>query len=225
MEADLELMVSQNFWDKYKVFMRENRPLCDLKSHITTPDDLIFYCTECDSKCDMQKTIKSIMFKKQSAFLGELFSELENLPSRTEKKIMMQKFMIVLLSNYAYVIGGELKADCKEIMLHFSNTIAKSKENGPVDEAFHELISSMTSNMNCMDSKSIMEPILFRITCIYACLAVSDRKGSSKCKELGKKITTNLWFKAIPEAITLWHLKKRNSQPVSELELLESVSF
>ena len=225
MEENLELKVSQKFWDKYKVFMREDLPLRDLKSHITTPDDLVFYCAECDPKCDMQRTTKSIMVTKLNVFLGELFSELENLPNRTEKKILMQKFLLVLLSNYACVTGGKLKADCEEIMLHFSNAIAKSKDNGPVDEAFHELVGSMTSYMNYVDSESIIEPILRRLSCIYACLAVSDRKGSLKCKDLSKEITMNLWFKAIPEAVTLWYLKKRNTQPMSELALLESVSF
>lgn len=225
-ENNLEL--SNFFWNSYKLFLKEKLSLNELKMALTTADDVVFYKNRCDLSCDVQKLIKRMIARELDVFVEELLFELEDIPTRRERKAIMQKFLVVLLGFDAYPskVGGEIKTLCDEVSNYFAPSIPEISDNKRLDENLHSLIRSMASASNHISEEEVVEPILCKLALIYSCLATSDREGAMKCKKLAKLLFTNVWFKTMPELVTLSYLKKEHSLlPVSEFELLERYSF
>ncbi len=224
--SDLELSI--HFWNSYKLFLNNKLSLNDLGVTLTTADDVIFFKKKCDSECDVQKTIKGMMARALDTFTDKLLTELESIPTRTEKKATMQKVLVALLGFDAYPskVGGEIETLCNDVMNYFFSPHPEPW-NERFDVELHELIRSMASASNHVLEEEIVEPILCKLALIYSCLATSDTEGAMKCKRLAKSLFTNIWFKSMPELVTLNCLRKmeHGSLPVSELELLERYSF
>lgn len=231
MKENSDLELSNFFWNSYKLFLDGKLSLNELKKTLTVPDDVVFYQRKCDPEFNVQIAIKAMMARELDIFMGELLTELESNPSRAEKKSAMQRILLRLLGfgDYPYNTRRrtELEISCDDIGIHFSSKLGKLPINKRLDEALHSLIKSMASATNFVKEEEIVEPILCKLVLVYSCLATSDREGAIKCKKLGKEIFTNIWFKSIPELVTLSYLKKmeHGSLPVSELELLEKYSF
>jgi hypothetical protein len=223
---DLEL--SNFFWNSYRLFLDEKLSLNELRMALTSADDVIFFKEKCDSECDVQKTIKAMMARELDVFTDELLTELKNIPTRAEKKTTMQKVLVVLLGFGGYLskVGGEVKRACDEVMDYFF-----SPHLEPWNERFgielHNYIISMACASNYVSEEEVVEPILCKMGLIYSCLATSDREGASKCKKMAKALFTNIWFKSMPELVTLNCLRKmeHGTLPVSEFKLLERYSF
>ena len=225
--SDLEL--SNFFWNSYKLFLEEKLALNELKKTLTVPDDVVFYSKKCDPECDAKKTIKTMMARELDVFLEKLFSELKIIPTRIKKKTTMQTILVVLLGFDAYSskVGGEIGTLCNDVSNYFTPSVAKNYDYERLDENLHGLIRSMASASTHVLEAEVIEPVLCKLALIYSCLAISDRVGATKCRRLSKSIFTNVWFKSMPELVTLSYLKKmeHGPLPVSELELLERCSF
>ena len=229
MKENSDLELSNLFWNSYKLFLNDKLSLNELEKALTFPGDVVFYQRKCDSGYNVQKAIKRIIARESDEFISKLFSELEIISNRDEKKTTMQKILLVLLRSDEYfdTVGGELQKLCDDVSIYFSSSLEKSPGNEQLDEALHIFIYLIASAINFVKEEEVLEPVLCKLVLIYACLAVSDRKGAEKCKQLGKKIFTNIWFKSIPEVVTLSYLKKLDHEllPISEFELLERYSF
>ncbi len=223
MKESLELELSNFFWNSYKLFLKDKLSLNELRMALTSPDDAVFYCQKCNPECDTIKTIKAVIARDLDVFLEKLFSELESIPTRDEKKAVMQKVLSALIGfgNYSTKKVDVITTD---ICMYFAEEATNTER---LDEDLHSLNSTLSAAAKFVGKEEIVEPILCKLALMYACLAVSDREGAIKCKQLGKELFTNMWFKSIPELVTLSYLKKMVHErlPISEYELLERYSF
>ena len=165
--------------------------------------------------------------QKLDMFTDELLSEMEGFPRRVRKAIA-HKVLLTFLGNYSSLASQEAHDKSKELMLHFIPSINDIRQNDSLDSTIQELVSHMSYAMGAVDDKeSIIRPIIFKLICLYAALAESDREGIVKCNALGKELSQN-WSKSTPESVTLSCLKKKekNSKlPINECDLLEKYSF
>ena len=223
MEEDLALELSQEFWDKYKSFVKEKLPLKGLKKYLSIPNDVVFYQEHCDRGCNVTAEIETIMSKKLDIFLDELLSEIET-ATHEERKAIFHRVLQVFLGIYACITNETTKAKCNDITIYITSFVESVHPNEYLNQIIREMVSSMLSSLReVMDREIILKPIVFKIVCLYATLAVSDTEGRIKCNQLGKQL-----HKSAPESVTLSYLKKRekNSKlPICEIELLEKYSF
>mgnify|MGYP002868636660 CR=1 FL=1 len=165
--------------------------------------------------------------QKLNIFTDEFLSELGGAPQGARKAIA-HKVLLTFLGTYSSLVSQEAHDKSKELMLHFIPSINDIRQNDNLESAIQELVAHMSYAMKTVDDKeSIIRPIIFKLICLYAALAVSDREGKVKCNALGKEISSN-WSKSTPESVTLSYLKKKekNSKlPISECGLLEKYSF
>ena len=222
------LELSRDFWDNYKLFLKEELSLTELKRFLVTVDDVIFYHEECDTKCDVVAILKVVMKKSLDTFINEFLLKLAVISNLKRRKGIARKILIIFLGNYLCVAKGKAKAKCKEIMIHFSSSFDDTDENDDLDRLMRNVIGLMVSSYySKKDMESIGNLVLFKFICLYACLAVSDRDGAIKCRSLGKELSEN-WNKSTPEVVTLACLRKISDglkQQISEIDLLEKFSF
>lgn len=178
-------------------------------------------------KKEKEQNPEEYIVQKLNIFTGEFLSEIEGFPKRV-RKTMAHKVLLTFLGNYSSLALQEAHDRNKELMLHFIPSINDIRQNDSLDSAIQELVAHMSYAMGAVDDKeSIIRPIIFKLICLYAALAESDREGIVKCNALGKELSQN-WSKSTPESVTLSCLKKKekNSKlPINECDLLEKYSF
>ena len=184
-----------------------------------------------DEKRSDEKSKKKINSEVMNEFFCEMFSRIESASDGPERMSFLKRLVRIMVFQYSCLVDEELIADCDCVYEHVSLPKGWEKNykiNIPpswVCEGLREEFKPKIKHIKLRES--VLRPIVFRLLCFYAGLAVSDREGAEKCKNLAKKISVN-WQKATPEILTLAYLKKRemNSKlPINELDLLEKYSF
>lgn len=161
-------------------------------------------------------------------FTHKFLLELKNAPTKTAKKGMACKVLLVFLGNYSCFAERNAKEKCKNLMNHFSSSVGDIQKNKPLDLAIEQLVSDMSHAMNMVtDRRAVIRMIIFRLICLYAGLSSTDAEGAVKCHDLGKCIHFN-WEKYTPIMVTLSCLRKQKKSAkssISDLALLNRYSF
>ena len=191
-------LVCMDFWDQYETLFDNDVPLDELR--------------------------KDIDSSRMKAFIYGIFSLLESTSDVVKRRFLMRNFISKIMVSYSYLVDDDtLIVDCIDIISHFSSPLVVAFWAWLQDSRM-EIRSSIQS---IELRESVMRPILFKLLCFYAGLAVSDRAGTEKCKNLAEKLSVN-WQKTTPESVTLSYLENRekNSKlPINECDLLEKYSF
>jgi len=176
----------------------------------------------------MKKEPKEYISQKLNVFIDEFLSELGKEQDLKSRKSMFHKVLLVFLGIYSCFAESELYAESKNLMLHFLSSVGDIQRNENLDSAIQDLVAQMYFAMNTSEDKeSLIRMIVFKLMCLYATLAVSDKEGRIICNQLGKELSEK-WDKSTPEIVTLSVLKKREKDsklPINECELLEQFSF
>ena len=228
MEKGRMVQLSGRFWNGYKLLLKEKTSLAELKRKIETTNDILFFKKECDNECDVFTELRQLETKKLNSLIDILLTTMF-VVNEVSKMLILKKILTIFLGNYSCFAKGCAKEKSKEIMLYFVSSIGESI---PMDEnleyACLEMLDLFLSSRNIVKNKeAFIRPVVFKLVCLYASLAVSDREGAERCKNLGKELSFK-WNKSTPELVTLSILKRRerNSKlPICERELLEKYSF
>jgi len=196
-----------DFWSRYETLFDIEAPLGKLKENFDSDN--------------MRK------------FIQDVLSQLESTSDKAERKYLMRNTIRSIIVAYSCLVDDKgLITDCYKVWAHFSMSDGHTEEEEKIGETISSIVESyrmeIISSIKSIELReSVVRPILFKLMCLYAGLAVSDRKGIEKCKNLARKLSVN-WQKTTPESVTLSYLKKRekNSKlPIDELDLLEKYSF
>ena len=219
--------LSPIFWNSYKLFLKGEMSSFELKKRVATAEDIFFFQEECVKSCDILRELQQLELKKVSAIINALFLAIENVDNES-KKLICRKALTIFLNNYSCFAEKKSKKRSDEILLYFHLSPQDVPETETLDEKISEMLGLLLSSGGKIKNReAFMRPAVFKLVCVYAALAVSDKEGKIKCQNLGKEISTK-WSKSTPESVTLRYLEKKekNSKlPVSELALLEKYSF
>ena len=192
------------------------------------------YETLFDIEAPLGKLRENLDSDNMRRFIQDVLSQLESTSDKAERKYLLRNIICHIIVVYSFLIDYEdWISDCDDIMTHFSLPSDEYAERDKkIWQIFFSIIKSyrmeVKSSIKSIELReSVVRPIVFKLMCLYAGLAVSDRKGVEKCKNLAKKLSVN-WQKTTPESVTLSYLKKRekNSKlPINELNLIEKFSF
>lgn len=219
--------LSPIFWNSYKLFLKGEMSPSELKKRVVTAEDIFFFQEECVKSCDILGELQWLELKKVNAIIDALFLAMENVDNEA-KKLICRKALTIFLNNYSCFAEKKSKRRSNEILLYFHLSPQDVPETETLDEKISEMLGLLLSaGEKIKNREAFIRPAVFKIVCVYAALAVSDKEGKIKCQNLGKEISTK-WSKSTPESVTLSCLKKREKDsklPVSELALLEKYSF
>ena len=228
MEENNYLELSRDFWDNYKLFLKQEINLAELKTHLVTADDVKFYHDECDSKCDVATILKSVAKRNLDILIDGFFSVLEATSDTREKKAVARKILMIFISNYSSLTREKtVKSKASNLMMHFASPFEAVNENLYLDLLINNLILTVFSLKDKQDIEGMVNLVLFKFISFYSCLGVSDKEGRIRCNDLGKELSSN-WNVSTPESVTLSILKKRernSKDSLSELKILEKYSF
>lgn len=164
-------------------------------------------------------------------FFCEMFSRIESTSDKMDRKSFLKRLVRIIIFQYSCLVDEDLIADYDCVYEHVALPNGW-KEGDKINISplwgCEELRNRAKPSIRQIKLReSALGLIVFKLLCFYAGLAVSDRRGAEKCKNLAKKLSVN-WQKTTPESVTLSYLKKneKNSKlPINELELLEKYSF
>lgn len=217
---------SKAFSESYRLFLENRIPISVLRNSMETLNDVTFYRNFCDPKSDISADIHMIILKRLDKVINTLISEMEKC-DKDHRKQMLRTVLITFLGMYSCFSKGSAKEKSNEIILYFSQKTISISRNETLNEEILEMLDLFISSRELIkDKEKLFKRVLFKFVCIYATLALSDREGVIKCKELGKNLSKN-WHKSTAEAVTLNILKRRekNSKlPPVEGELLNKIS-
>ena len=191
------------------------------------------YETLFDIEVPLDELRRNLDLDRMKTFICDMFSLLESTSDKAERKYLMRNTMRNIIIDYSCLIDDEdLMTDCDEVLAHLPTIESYTRKDQQMWRIGFSIVESyrmeIKSSIKSIELReSVMRPIVFKLMCFYAGLAVSDRAGTEKCKNLAKRISVN-WQKTTPESVTLSYLKKRegNSKlPINELNLLEKYSF
>jgi hypothetical protein len=82
------LKLSRNFWDNYKLFLKEELTREDLVKYIENLDDLVFYRENCDHHfCDWA-CLDKVLEKSLDTVVDWTLTKLREAPPSRQKKIL-----------------------------------------------------------------------------------------------------------------------------------------
>lgn len=228
MEKGKFVELSQPFWNSYKLFLKGEIPLTKLRKNFNITNDILFFKEECDETCDVFKCLEELRRKKLNAFIYVLLTVMKKL-GREKRGYLLKKYLCMLLSQYACFTTGETKKICNNIIFFLNQKIKEVPRNHALEQRHLELLHLFITARDLVeDREAFMRPIARKIVCIYAALASSDSKGTTRCRKLGKKISKD-WGKLTPENETLAVLQKieihRSRLPIGDGDLLDMYSF
>jgi len=208
MKAKETLELSQNFWGNYKLFLQEKLTRNDLKKCIMNLDDAIFYQKECNHRFNIENYFPRITDRNLDILVGDLFSELENLPVNEEKRTIFRETLLIFLGNYSTFVYGRVKRICRDIMSHFS-LFVDINGNGGLDHSIQQMVSLISSAKMINEEEQAMKQVIFRLMCLYIYLAKSDVVGVKLGYELCRQLSFT-FGPSTPKRVTLSYLKKKN---------------
>lgn len=191
------------------------------------------YETLFDIEAPLDELRRNLDLDRMKTFICDMFSLLESTSDKAERKYLMRNTMRNIIIDYSCLIDDEdLMTDCDEVLSHLPMIESYTRKDQQMWRIGFSIVESyrmeIKSSIKSIELReSVMRPIVFKLMCFYAGLAVSDRKGVEKCKNLAKKLSVN-WQKTTPESVTLSYLKKREKKsklPINELNLIEKFSF
>ena len=191
------------------------------------------YETLFDIEATLGKLRENLDSDNMRRFIQDILSQLELTSDKDERKYLMRNTIRSIIVAYSCLVDDKgLITDCYKVWAHFSMSDGHTEKEAKIWETSSSIIESymmeVRSSIKSIELReSVVRPIVFKLMCLYAGLAVSDRNGAEKCKNLAKKLSVN-WQKTTPESVTLSYLKKRekNSKlPINELNLIEKFSF
>ena len=219
--------LSRPFWNSYKLFLKGEISCAELQKSFVILDDIVFFKEEGDKNCEVLQSLKQLELKKLNVLVDSLLAAMKDADNETRKAIC-RKALTVFISNYACFAKGKAKDRSKDILIYFAESAGENKEDEILNQKILEMLYLLISSRDIVkDKAAFIQPDVFKLICIYAALAVSDKEGVIKCNQLGKELSTK-WNKSTPEMVTLSILKKRerySKLPICEVELLEKYSF
>lgn len=207
--------LSPNFRKKYRKFLKGEISLLELRSSIEITGDIIFFQKECNTQSILN--ISALVPNIVNKFIDNLLSEMEKSLDSYGKKSAILKVLLVFLGNYSCFANDSIREGCKNITLHFVTGNKDIRENDRINDLIHEMISFITSNM-VENEESVLRIIVFRLLCLYAILAISDKEGANQCAQLAEKLSCD-WRKGRAEEVTLLSVGrvKKSESPVIAL--------
>lgn len=149
-----------------------------------------------------------------------LLSTMESLDSKARMSLF-RKILLQFLEKHvsiAEILGEKRKS--QDIIATF-----RSDDHVEINK---DIQMSVSDILSLMGREPLFRPIISRFVCMYTVFAVSDKEGSTKCKNLAKDLLRSK--NNTPERLVLSVLKQRalrigESIPSEEHELIEKYSF
>lgn len=209
--------LSPSFRRNYKKFLKGEISILELRKNIEVPKDLIFFWEECNHHRKIR--IDGVISNVVDVFIDNVLSEVEKAQDDKEKKSAILDVLLVFLGHYSCFATKSIKMKCRDLMFHFKPYIGNIRKNMNLNE----LTSLIASNL-VEDKVSAMQRIVFKLVCLYACLAISDMDGAAKSTNLAEELSSN-WRNGSTGAVTMICLQRRNHKVKNEFDLLEKYSF
>lgn len=217
------LELSPSFWDAYKIFLQGKITRVELKRHVMNLDDASFYKQECNHRFNIETYLPTVMKRNLETLVDKVLSEVEKSSDKQERKAILRKMLMIFLGNYSSLVAGRTNVICKDIMIHFIPSCADMQKNEILDQAMQQIISLSSIKMSSDKERLLMRPVIFKLLCLYICLAKSDKTGKNKGSKLCSRLSLT-FVKTTPQRIMLPYLRVRQ-QGVSDEELLQRFSF
>lgn len=219
--------LSPAFWNSYKLFLKGEMSFSGLQNRFEKVEDVLFFKEEYGERCDVLEGLKKLELKRLNSLVAALLLAIKDVDDKTKKKIF-RKILMVFLGNYSCFAKANAKEKIKDIMLYFIPSMVEVPTNEELNQSGLEMLHFFLSSRDFVkDKETFIQPVVFKLICLYIALAVSDKEGQIKCHNLGKQIDRK-WSKSTPESVTLSYLKekeKNSKLPISEFELLNEYSF
>lgn len=224
--------LSPRFERMYNLYIGGYLSLESLKKEFQTVEDVLFYHRMEPDPSSLDLHLRTVITKNFDDFILH-FLGLNGVISC--RKDIMKWAVTELLLFYVEMEKRELIVKiCKEL-----EVLLKSQDGSKeISQDEKIVMSSLQSDYSSFmmqlvavtsianDPLDLTKFFVRQVISIYAGLAVSDREGAAKCRDLGSMVST-YWGKEIPINITLFYLRKSQDEKegISEKELLERESF
>ena len=152
------------------------------------------YETLFDIEAPLGKLRENLDSDNMRRFIQDVLSQLESTSDKAERKYLLRNINRHIIVVYSCLIDDEdWISDCDDIMTHFSLPSEYAERDKKIWQIFFSIVESyrmeVKSSIKSIELReSVVRPIVFKLMCLYAGLAVSDRNGAEKCKNLAKKL-------------------------------------